>query len=203
MISCRSFSAVASAVSRCRRPVRGRCRIGSACRAFLLAQLNAASEIDWSRVVIDGTHIDTKTRTDRRPPATGTRPAARNPTALQGFLGWQHIPRPRSWRVAPTPQADLITRKAMPISLPRSRPKPILAKGKHSTCGRERDLSASNVHDHWAGRLQPPRRRRVRTWGTASASVRRGRSVRRAVPCSDGKVGGCTARPCRRTAGRP
>ncbi|GAA1708344.1 IS1182 family transposase [Streptomyces yatensis] len=27
----------------------------------------------------------------------------RNPTALQGFLDWQHIPRPRSWRVATHP----------------------------------------------------------------------------------------------------
>ncbi|MFB6846545.1 transposase [Streptomyces sp. NPDC056373] len=27
---------------------------------ILLAQLNAANEIDWSRAVIDGSHIDTK-----------------------------------------------------------------------------------------------------------------------------------------------
>ncbi|MFI9588618.1 IS1182 family transposase [Streptomyces sp. NPDC052236] len=35
------------------------------------------------------------------PPAPARQP--RNPTALQGFLDWQHIPRPRSWRVATHP----------------------------------------------------------------------------------------------------
>nr|WP_159062591.1 transposase [Streptomyces caniscabiei] len=29
-------------------------------RQILLAQLNAANEVDWSRAVIDGSHIDTK-----------------------------------------------------------------------------------------------------------------------------------------------
>ncbi|MEU6011512.1 transposase [Streptomyces sp. NPDC047453] len=35
------------------------------------------------------------------PPAPARQP--RNPTAPQGFLDWQHIPRPRSWRVATHP----------------------------------------------------------------------------------------------------
>ncbi|MET7685140.1 transposase [Streptomyces sp. NPDC005423] len=35
------------------------------------------------------------------PPTPARRP--RNPTALQGFLDWQHIPRPRSWRAATHP----------------------------------------------------------------------------------------------------
>ncbi|WP_327286786.1 transposase [Streptomyces sp. NBC_01198] len=36
------------------------------------------------------------------PPAPARQP--RNPTALQDFLDWQHIPRPRSWRVATHPR---------------------------------------------------------------------------------------------------
>ncbi|WP_326812936.1 transposase [Streptomyces scopuliridis] len=39
-----------------------------------------------------GTHL---------PPAPARQP--RNPTALQGFFDWQHIARPRSWRVATHP----------------------------------------------------------------------------------------------------
>jgi hypothetical protein len=35
------------------------------------------------------------------PPSPARQP--RNPTALQGFLDWQHIPRSRSWRVATHP----------------------------------------------------------------------------------------------------
>ncbi|MEU9983600.1 IS1182 family transposase [Streptomyces sp. NPDC050856] len=35
------------------------------------------------------------------PPTLARQP--RNPTALQGFLDWQHIPRPRSWRAATHP----------------------------------------------------------------------------------------------------
>lgn len=37
------------------------------------------------------------------PPAPARQPP--NPTALQGFLDWQHIPRPRSWRVATHPES--------------------------------------------------------------------------------------------------
>ncbi|MDQ1034802.1 hypothetical protein QFZ75_001218 [Streptomyces sp. V3I8] len=41
-------------------------------------------------------------RIDVHLPTTPTR-QPRNPTALQIFLDWQHIPRPRSWRVATHP----------------------------------------------------------------------------------------------------
>ncbi|MFE5122956.1 transposase [Streptomyces sp. NPDC056669] len=41
-------------------------------------------------------------RIDVHLPPTPTR-QPRNPTALQGFFDWQHIPRPRSWRAATHP----------------------------------------------------------------------------------------------------
>lgn len=53
-----------------------------------------------------------------------------------------------------------------------------------------------------AVRPRLPSGRRPRTWGTMSASVRRGRSAHSAVSCSAARVGGCAARLCRCTGGR-
>lgn len=51
------------------------------------------------------------------PPTPARRP--RNPTALQGFLDWQHIPGPGPGASPPIPQADMIVLKTATAVLPR------------------------------------------------------------------------------------